>query len=137
MGKLVWDQTGERLYETGVSKGVLYPQATGGTYPTGVAWNGLTAVTESPSGAEAAPLYADNIKYLPIYTGMKVDPQQGLCIGTENFYAVNKKASAEDQKATVDFVYWLYSSEKGKDYVINKLGFISPFDTFTEFEKSF
>ena len=78
---------------------------------------------------------ADNIKYLPIYTGMKDDPQQGLCIGTENFYAVNKKASAEDQKATVDFVYWLYSSEKGKDYVINKLGFISPFDTFTEFEK--
>lgn len=64
MSKLVWDQTGERLYETGVSKGVLYPQATGGTYPTGVSWNGLTAVTESPSGAEATPLYADNIKYL-------------------------------------------------------------------------
>ena len=64
MPKLVWDQVGERLYETGVNKGVLYPQATGGTYPNGVAWNGLTAVTESPSGAEATPLYADNIKYL-------------------------------------------------------------------------
>lgn len=86
-------------------------------------------------GVKGNVVKADNIKYLPIYTGMKVDPQQGLCIGTENFYAVNKKASAEDQKATVDFVYWLYSSEKGKDYVINKLGFISPFDTFTEFEK--
>lgn len=86
-------------------------------------------------GVKGTVVKADNIKYLPIYTGMKVDPQQGLCIGTENFYAVNKKASAEDQKATVDFVYWLYSSEKGKDYVINKLGFISPFDTFTEFEK--
>lgn len=86
-------------------------------------------------GVKGNVVKAENIKYLPIYTGMKVDPQQGLCIGTENFYAVNKKASAEDQKATVDFVYWLYSSEKGKDYVINKLGFISPFDTFTEFEK--
>ena len=62
--KIVWDQTGERFYETGVKKGVLYPQAAGGTYPKGVAWNGLTAVTESPSGAEATPLYADDIKYL-------------------------------------------------------------------------
>ena len=63
MSKLVWDQTGERFYETGVNKGVLYPQSAG-AYPKGVAWNGLTAVTESPSGAEATPLYADNIKYL-------------------------------------------------------------------------
>lgn len=64
MSKLVWDQTGERYYETGVKQGVLYPQAAGGTYPKGVAWNGLTAVTESPSGAEATALYADDIKYL-------------------------------------------------------------------------
>lgn len=64
MSKLVWDQTGERFYETGVKQGVLYPQGTGGTYPKGVAWNGLTAVTESPSGAEASPIYADDIKYL-------------------------------------------------------------------------
>ena len=64
MSKLVWDNTGERFYETGVKQGVLYPQAEGGTYPKGVAWNGLTAVTESPSGAEANPLYADDIKYL-------------------------------------------------------------------------
>lgn len=63
MSKLVWDQTGERLYETGVSKGVLYPYSNN-KYNTGVAWNGLTAVTESPSGAEATALYADNIKYL-------------------------------------------------------------------------
>lgn len=63
-GRLVWDKTGERYYETGVSQGVLYPQSTDGTYPLGVAWNGLTTVTESPSGAEATPLYADNIKYL-------------------------------------------------------------------------
>jgi len=64
MSKLLWDQTGERLYETGVSNGVLYLRTSTGTYPAGVAWNGLTAVTESPSGAEATPLYADNIKYL-------------------------------------------------------------------------
>lgn len=64
MSKLVWDQTGERLYETGVKQGVLYPQAAGGIYPKGTAWNGLTAATESPSGAEATPLYADDIKYL-------------------------------------------------------------------------
>lgn len=63
MSKIVWDQTGERLYETGVKMGVLYPQVSG-AYPNGVAWNGLTAVTESPSGAEATPLYADDIKYL-------------------------------------------------------------------------
>ena len=63
MAKLVWDQTGERLYETGVKNGVLYVQENG-TYPKGVVWNGLTAVTESPSGAEATPLYADDTKYL-------------------------------------------------------------------------
>lgn len=67
MAKLVWDETGKRLYETGVSQGVLYPQSSG-TYPNGVAWNGLTAVTESPSGAEATPLYADNIKYLNLFS---------------------------------------------------------------------
>jgi len=63
MSKLKWDQIGEKTYETGVKQGVLYPMANG-LYPTGVAWNGLTAVTESPSGAEATPLYADDIKYL-------------------------------------------------------------------------
>ena len=62
--KLVWDADGERLFETGVSQGVLYPQNISGLYPLGVAWNGLTGVTESPSGAEPNPLYADNIKYL-------------------------------------------------------------------------
>ena len=61
MAKLVWDNTGDRLYETGVKQGVLYIP-TGGVYSKGVAWNGLTAVTESPSGAEATALYADDIK---------------------------------------------------------------------------
>lgn len=63
-GRLVWDQTGERLYETGVDRGVLYLLDNLGAYSQGVAWNGLTAVTESPSGAEATAIYADNIKYL-------------------------------------------------------------------------
>lgn len=64
MSKLVWDDTGKRLYETGVKNGVLYPLSDAGKYGTGVAWNGLTAVTEAPSGAESTPLYADDIKYL-------------------------------------------------------------------------
>jgi hypothetical protein len=63
MAALTWDQSGERLYETGVDQGVLYIP-NNGVYDTGVAWNGLTAVTEAPSGAEATPMYADNIKYL-------------------------------------------------------------------------
>lgn len=65
MSRLVWDKTGERLYETGVKNGVLYIPSNG-VYSKGVAWNGLTAVTESPSGAEATALYADDIKYLSL-----------------------------------------------------------------------
>lgn len=68
MAKLVWDETSKRLYETGVKNGVLYPQSSSGTYPKGVAWNGLTAVTQSPSGAEATPLWANDSKYLNLYS---------------------------------------------------------------------
>lgn len=64
MSKLFWDKTGERIYETGVEMGALYPLQASGSYTKGIAWNGLTAVTESPSGAESSPQYADNIKYL-------------------------------------------------------------------------
>lgn len=64
MAKLVWDADAQRLYETGTSKGVLYPRDDEGAYPEGVAWNGLTGVSESPSGAEPTDLYADNMKYL-------------------------------------------------------------------------
>lgn len=64
--RLVWDKTGEKTYETGVDRGVLYPIQAGGLYNKGVAWNGLTGVTESPSGAEATAIYADNIKYLSL-----------------------------------------------------------------------
>ena len=68
MSKLVWDATGTREYETGVKNGVLYVQNGSGTYEKGVAWNGLISVTESPSGAEATPLYADDIKYLELFS---------------------------------------------------------------------
>ena len=64
MARIEWDKSGERLYETGVRHGVLYLMEEGGVYPKGVPWNGLTGITESPSGAEATPLYADDIKYL-------------------------------------------------------------------------
>lgn len=77
----------------------------------------------------------ENVKYLPIYTGAEGEKEQGLCIGTENFYSVNKMASDEEKKAALDFLNWLYTSETGKDYVINRLGFIAPFDTFKENEK--
>lgn len=65
MSKLTWDASGDRLYETGVKQGVLYVMGSNG-YGNGVAWNGLTAITESPSGAESTPLYADDIKYLDL-----------------------------------------------------------------------
>ena len=61
---LIWDKTGDRIYETGVDRGVLYPLSAEGVYTGGVAWNGLSSISESPSGAEASPIYADNIKYL-------------------------------------------------------------------------
>lgn len=92
------------------------------------AWGQVADVT----GNRVLP---ENVKYLPIYTGVAGEEEQGLCIGTENFYCINAKASAEAQKATADFVYWLYSSKIGKDYVTNKLGFIAPFDTFAENER--
>lgn len=66
--KLVWDQTGERYYETGIDRGVVYPQDASGAYPKGEAWNGLISVTKSPTGAEATPLWANNHKYANLYS---------------------------------------------------------------------
>ena len=87
------------------------------------AWGQVAGV----SGNKVLP---ENVKYLPIYSGVAGEESQGLCTGTENFYCINSQATAEEQKATADFIYWLYSSPMGKDYVTNKLGFIAPFDTF-------
>lgn len=89
MSKLVWDQSGKRLYETGVDHGVLYPIQTGGVYSKGVAWNGLTAVTESPSGADVNDIYADNMKYL------------GL-VGAEKFGATVEAYTYPDEFAECD-----------------------------------
>lgn len=68
MSKLVWDTIGEHFYETGIEKAVLYPVSTEGTYPEGIAWSGITSVSESPSGADANKQYADNINYLTLYS---------------------------------------------------------------------
>lgn len=90
MSKLVWDASGAREFETGVSNAVLYPMSsTPGTYSTGVAWNGLTAVTESPEGAEVTPLYADNIKYVNL-------------LSAENFKATIEAYMYPDEFAVCD-----------------------------------
>lgn len=76
----------------------------------------------------------ENIKFLPVYTGIDGEENQGICIGTENYLAINKNASEDAQKKSLDFLYWLFSSSTGKDYVTNKLDFITPFNSFTEQE---
>lgn len=87
--RLTWDDAGKRLYETGVKQGVIYPQDNNGAYPKGVAWNGLTAVTESPEGAEPTPLYADDIKYLNL-------------LSTEEFKATVEAYTYPDEFAECD-----------------------------------
>lgn len=87
------------------------------------------------SEVEGNAVAEENVKFMPIYTGMDGEENQGLCIGTENFWAVNSKASPEDQQAAIDFMRWLINSDEGKDYMVNQLGNISPFTTFTEDEK--
>ena len=76
----------------------------------------------------------DDIKFMPLYTGIDGEENQGLCIGTENYLAINKNATQEQQKLSLDFLNWLFSSDTGKDYVTNKLDFITPFDTFSNDE---
>lgn len=78
---------------------------------------------------------AEEVKFMPIYTGVKGEENQGLCTGTENFFCINSQISEADQKASIAFVEWLFSSATGKDAVTNKLGFITPFSTFEDNEK--
>lgn len=92
------------------------------------AWSQISAVSGNV-------VSEDDVKFLPIYIGVDGEESQGICIGTENYFSVNSWASEEDQKATIDFVEWLFTSDIGKDYVTNKLGFISPFDTFDDDEQ--
>ena len=95
MPKIKWDQTGERYYETGVSKGVLYPYANN-AYANGVAWNGLINVSESPEGAEATPLYADNIKYLNLMSAEEFKATIEAYTYPDEFAACNGEASLEE-----------------------------------------
>lgn len=78
---------------------------------------------------------ADDVKFMPIYTGVAGEENQGLCTGTENFWCINSQASAEDQKASEDFVNWMISSDEGKNYMVNTLGNAAPFTTFGDDEK--
>ncbi len=78
---------------------------------------------------------AENIGFLPIYMGLEGEENQGLSVGTENYFCINSQASEADRKASADFVYWLISSPTGKDYMVNQLGNVAPFTTFTEEEK--
>ena len=88
------------------------------------------------NGVDGNTVKAEDVKFLPIYTGVEGEENQGLCTGTENFFCINKEASAEDQAASIAFVEWLFSSETGKAAVTNDLGFIAPFDTFSDDEKA-
>lgn len=87
------------------------------------------------SGVEGNSVKSEDIKFMPIYTGVAGEDKQGLCIGTENYLAINSKVSKEKQEASIAFLEWLFSSEKGKSYVTNELGFIAPFTTFEDDEK--
>ncbi len=87
------------------------------------------------AGVSGNTVEADDVHFLPLYMGMSEEEAQGLCTGTENYFAINKNASAEEQAAGLAFLEWLFTSETGKDYVTNKLDFIAPFDTFSDAEK--
>ncbi len=84
------------------------------------------------SGVDGNTVKAEEVKYLPIYTGVPGEEKQGLNIGTENFFAINKQASPEKQQLAADFIWWLYSSPTGKAFVTNDLKFMTPFDTFAD-----
>ena len=127
MAKLVWDESGKRLYETGVRNGVLYVQGENGEYGNGVAWNGLTAVTESPSGAEPTALYADDIKYLELFSAEEFGATIEAYTYPEEFEACDGSASLgtgvtigqQDRKA----FGLCYRTVVGNDVKGNELGY--------------
>lgn len=102
MAKLVWDEAGKHIYETGVSKGVLYVMSnTPGTYEKGVAWNGLSSVSESPTGAEVSAIYADNVKYLNLMSREEFEGSIEAYTYPDEFMACDGSASPEDAKGFV------------------------------------
>lgn len=100
-GRIVWDKSGERFYETGTDRGVLYPMGASNTYAAGVAWNGLTAVTESPSGAESTAIYADNIKYLSMLSAEEFGGTIEAYTYPPEFEGCDGFASSEDVPGVV------------------------------------
>ncbi|MBC5624251.1 extracellular solute-binding protein [Clostridium sp. NSJ-49] len=87
------------------------------------------------NGVDGNTVKEEDIKFLPIYTGVSGEENQGICVGTENYFAINSQVSEEKQKASAEFINWLFTSDTGKKYVSNDLGFIAPFDSFEESEK--
>lgn len=128
MSRLVWDQTGDRLYETGVDRGVIYPgQGSGGTYGDGVAWNGLSGVTESPSGAEPEAIYADNIKYLSLMSAEELGLTIEAYTYPDEFAECDGSASIADgvtigQQTRKNFGF-AYRSLLGNDTESNDYGY--------------
>lgn len=127
MANLVWDQTGERLFETGVDRGVLYVRDSEGNYPQGVVWNGLTTVTESPTGAEATPQYADNIKYLNLISNEEFEGTIEAFTYPEEFGACDGTASpsrgvfvGQQRRSTFGFSY---RTRVGNDVEGDDLGY--------------
>lgn len=127
MPKLTWDAVGERTYETGTKNGVLYPLANDGTYPQGYAWNGLTSVTESPSGAEANAVYADDIKYVELRSAedygatieaLSYPPEWEDCDGSREV-APGVVIGQQDRKP----FGFVYKSVKGNDSKKNEYGY--------------
>lgn len=124
---LEWDKVGERTYETGVDRGVLYPQVSG-AYPEGVAWNGLTSVSESPSGAESTALYADNMKYL----NLKSAEEFGATIECYTYPKEWKKCDGREELAagvtigqqTRQNFGFCYRTKKGNDTEGEDYGYI-------------
>lgn len=121
-----WDKLGERFYEMGVDHGVLYPQRNG-AYPLGVAWNGLTSVTDSPSGAEPSPQYADNIKYIVLYSNEEFGgtiecfyypDEWGECNGEEDI----AEGVMIGQQKRIPFGF-AYRTKLGNDTEMSELGY--------------
>lgn len=125
MAKLVWDKTGERFYKTGVDHAVLYVQANDGTYPKGVAWNGISNITESPSGGEQNAVYADNLKYLNLTSAEEFGASIECYTYPDEFEECNGAASVatgvhigQQTRKSFGFVYRsiLGNDIQGNDY---------------------
>lgn len=127
MAKIVWDKIGERLYETGIKNGVLYVQDETGAYPKGVAWNGLTSISESPSGAEATPLYADDVKYLELMSAEEFGATIECYTYPDEFAACDGSAAVTDgviigQQVRKPFGL-CYKTTVGNDVLGNDFGY--------------